>query len=218
MIETIATAAAFGFAAGFMPGPLQTFLLLQTLRHGPRAGAWVLPAPLVSDGPIIAVCLLVLTRVGDDLLRLLSFAGGAFLLYLAFESWRSLRQPVQAADGDGGSSATDTGAGSGRLAILWRATLANGLGPGPWLFWGTVMGPMLVQHWRRSALEAAAFLAAFYGTMLAVLSVVLLLFATARRRGPRLARVGGWIGLVLLLGFAVVLMLFGAGVIDRYGL
>ena len=58
MLDGIAPAFGFGFVAGVMPGPLQSFLLLQTLQRGARGGAWILPAPLLSDGPIIAVCVL----------------------------------------------------------------------------------------------------------------------------------------------------------------
>ena len=34
MLDAIAPAIGFGLVAGLMPGPLQTFLLLQTLRCG----------------------------------------------------------------------------------------------------------------------------------------------------------------------------------------
>lgn len=103
MLDGLAPALAFGFIAAVMPGLLQTFLLLQSLRRGVRGGAWVVPAPLVSGGPVIAVCLLVLSRAGEGLLRGLAFAGGLFLLYLAWESWRVLHR--SAAGGENRSAA-----------------------------------------------------------------------------------------------------------------
>ncbi len=215
MLEALLPALGFGFVAGVMPGPLQTFLLLQTLQRGARGGAWILPAPLLSDGPIIAVCLLVLSQAGPGLLRGLSLAGGLFLLYLVRESWRTLRHPDEAAVDERMRSGAAQHSGPSMLA---RATLINALGPGPWIFWGTVMGPMLIQQWRVSAGHGLAFLAAFYGTFLAVLAVLLLLFSFARRLGPRIARAGTWLGLALLILFAAGLILFGIGAIDRYGL
>ena len=223
MVDAIAPALAFGFVAGVMPGPLQTFLFLQTLQRGARGGAWILPAPLLSDGPIIAVCLLVLSQVGPAWLRGLSLAGGLFLLYLARESWLSLRVGPKggeedAFDGEVDERLRSVVARHRGSALLARAVLINGLGPGPWLFWGTVMGPLLIQLWRQSPGRGVAFLVAFYGTLVGLLTTQLLLFSFARRLGPRVARAGTWLGLVLLLVFAVLLILFGIGAIDRYGL
>ncbi len=217
MLDAIVPALGFGFVAGVMPGPLQTFLLLQTLQRGARGGMWILPAPLLSDGPIIAVCLLVLSQAGQGLLRGLSLAGGLFLVYLARESWQGLRVSPE------GDAAVDervrsVAAKHDGWALTARAALINALGPGPWIFWGTVMGPMLVQLWRASTAHGVAFLATFYGTLIAMLAAQLLLFAFARRLGPRIARAGTWLGLALLILFAIVLILFGIGAIDRYGL
>jgi threonine/homoserine/homoserine lactone efflux protein len=214
MLEAIVPAFGFGVVAGLMPGPLQTFLLLKTLERGARGGLWVVPSPLLSDGPIIALCLLVLSRVGEGWLRALSVAGGLFLLYLARDSWRALSRDDAEVDERVASAASRY---SGP-ALLVRAALLNALGPGPWLFWGTVMGPMLIRHWRVSAGHGVAVLATFYGTLLALLVAQLLLFSYARRLGPRIARAGTWLGIALLVVFAALLLLFGTGAIDRYGI
>ena len=77
---------------------------------------------------------------------------------------------------------------------------------------------MLIQLWRASPGRGLAFLAAFYGTLVAMLTVQLLLFSFARRLGPKIARAGTWLGLGLLVVFAALLILFGLGVIERYSL
>lgn len=214
MLESLAPAFGLGFIAGVMPGPLQTFLMLQTLQRGARGGAWVVPSPLLSDGPVIAVCLLALSQAGPRLLRGLALAGGLFLVYLARESWRSLHRDADSVD----TRIRRVASGYQGWALLGRAVMVNLLGPGPWLFWGTVTGPLLVQQWRLSAGRGLAFLAAFYGTFLALLVVQLLLFAYARRLGPRVTRAGSWAGMALLGVFAALLVLYGLGVIERYGL
>ena len=212
MLEALAPALGFGFVAGVMPGPMQTFLLLKTLERGARGGAWVVPAPLLSDGPIIAVCLLVLSRVDESWLRVLSFAGGLLLLYLAFESQRALRRNESTDDSVQAVAARHQGP-----ALLVRAALLNMLNPAPWLFWGTVTGPILIQLWRDAPVHGLMFLAAFYGALLGLLLVQLLLFSYARRLGSKIARAGTWLGIALLLVFATLLLLFGVGAIDRYG-
>jgi threonine/homoserine/homoserine lactone efflux protein len=174
----------------------------------------VLPAPLLSVGPIIAVCLLVLSQAGEVLLRALAFCGGLFLVYLVVDTWRGLRRGEATVDGRLDVAAAAT---SG-WKITARAVLINGLGPGPWLFWGTVMGPMLIEHWRLSAGRALAFLGLFYGILIGLLGIQLALFAYARRLGSRVARAGTWLGMALLAVFAAVLAAYGAGIIDRFGL
>lgn len=211
MLDGLAPAVAFGFIAGVMPGPLQTFLFLQSLRRGLGA-LWVVPAPLVSDGPIIIVCLLVLQQAREGLLRGLAAAGGLFLVYLAWESWRGLRREVAA------DERVQSLVGRHGWALLARAATINFLGPAPWVFWGTVMGPLLVSEWRQSAGRGLAFLAVFYGTFLAIMVAELVLFSSARRLGPRIARAGTWLGIALLAVFAVLLLLYGAGVTDRHGI
>ncbi len=214
MLDAIVPALGFGFVAGVMPGPLQTFLFLQTLQRGAAGGAWILPAPLISDGPVIAVCVLLLSQAGPQWLRGLSLAGGLLLLYLARESWHALARGDQEID----ERLREVAAKHTGPALLARAVLINALGPGPWLFWATVMGPMLIQLWRVSAGHGVAFLATFYGTLVSMLAGQLMLFAFARRLGPKIARAGTWLGLALLVAFAALLILFGMGVIERYGL
>lgn len=214
MLESLAPAFGLGFIAGVMPGPLQTFLMLQTLQRGPRAGAWVVPSPLISDGPIIAACLLVLSQAGPRLLRGLALLGGLFLIHLARESWRSLKGEADPTD----SRVREVAAGYQGPALLGRAVLVNMLSPGPWIFWGTVTGPLLVQQWRLSAGRGVAFLAAFYGTLMALLVAQLLIFAFARRFGPRVTSAGAWLGMALLAVFAGLLILYSLGMIERYSL
>ncbi len=220
MLDNIAPAFGFGFIAGVMPGPLQTFLLVQTLQRGARGGAWILPAPLISDGPIIVVCLLLLSQFNQGWLRGLSLLGGLFLIYLARESWRELKatQPTARDDAVADDEVRNIAAKYSGWALTGRAALINALGPGPWLFWGTVMGPLTIQLWRVSPGHGLAALGAFYSMLVGLLTVQLLVFSYARRLGPKFARAGTWLGIVLLIGFAVLLILFGVGAIDRYGL
>ena len=82
----------YGFAAAAQPGPLQTYLISQTLRKGWRRTLPAAFAPLFSDGPIIALSLLILSQIPPWLQRSLYIAGGLFVLYLAYgvyKSWKN---------------------------------------------------------------------------------------------------------------------------------
>jgi hypothetical protein len=47
-----------------------------------------------------------------------------------------------------------------------KAALVNALGPGPYLFWGLIAGPILLAGWRVSPGHAISFLVGFYGTLI----------------------------------------------------
>jgi len=65
----------YGLAAASQPGPLQTYLVSQSVTRGWRRTLPAALAPLVSDGPIIALCLLVLSKVPAWLDRFLYIGG-----------------------------------------------------------------------------------------------------------------------------------------------
>jgi threonine/homoserine/homoserine lactone efflux protein len=155
---------------------------------------------LLSDGPIIALCLLVLSRVPDWLQRLLHFASGLFLFYLSYSAYRSwqcfdnsqLTAPQPASRG------------------ILQAALMNALSPGPYLYWTLVTGPILLAGWRQSPALGAGFLIAFYATMIAGLTAIVLVFGMARNLGPRVTRALLGLSAIALLGFGLYQLLLGA--------
>ena len=82
----------YGLAAAAQPGPFQTYLISQTLTKGWKRTLPAALAPLLSDGPIIALCLLVLSQVPPWLQKLLYFAGGLFVLYLAYGTYKTWKR------------------------------------------------------------------------------------------------------------------------------
>ncbi len=168
-METLATAFALGFTAGISPGPLLTVVITSTLERGFGAGVRVAIAPALTDGPIIAIALLVLKDLPTDWLRGITTAGGAFVIWIGIQTVRSARHELRLGD-EPGSSMRDLG----------RGVLVNLLNPHPWLFWLTVGGPLLIAAWRDGILWAAGFLAVFYG--LIVGCKIVLAWITARGR------------------------------------
>jgi threonine/homoserine/homoserine lactone efflux protein len=158
-------------------------------------------APLLSDGPIIVLALFALSRLDADLLRLVRIAGGLFLLYLAWGACRSIGK----AGGDGGE---DPRPARGWAAVLKGAAL-NALNPAPYLFWGTVGGPILLGAFRTHGTFGAAFLIGFYGTLLGGCAAIIRLFGAAGRLTPRARKLLGALSASALLGFG--LFQLGAG-------
>lgn len=168
----------FGFAAAVQPGPFQTYLISQTLLKGWRRTLIAALAPLVSDGPIIALCLLVLSQVPAWLERILYFAGGLFVLYLAVGAYRSWRQFDASTSHEQAVSSQS----------LWKAALMNALSPGPYIFWSLVTGPILLQGWRESPVLGAGFMLGFYSAMIFSLGAIILVFGLTRQLEPKVNR------------------------------
>lgn len=182
----------YGLAAAAQPGPFQTYIISQTLTRGWKRTLPAALAPLVSDGPIIALCLLVLSQIPLWLKKFLYIAGGAFILYLAYGAYKSWK------DFDSNIPSPETGT---QQSVL-KAALTNALSPGPYIFWSLVTGPILLKGWREAPIHGIGFLAGFYVTIVSSLLALILVFGTAAKLGPKVNRI--------LLGIsAVALFCFG---------
>ena len=207
MIAYLTQGLILGGTAAAQPGPLQAFLLSQTLKNGWRRTIWAAFAPLISDGPILLLVLLALTRLPDWLLILLRIGGGLFLLYLAWGAYRAFRL-VQSARLNQSEERT------AHQGIL-KAALMNFLSPNPYIFWGTIAGPILITAWRETAVNGLAFILGFYGSLIGGFMAFVLLFATARRLDARLNRILSGISAVALFLFGLYQLYLGVAALLR---
>jgi threonine/homoserine/homoserine lactone efflux protein len=178
MLTYLVLGMTYAFAAAVQPGPLQAYAIAQTLRHGWRRALPAAFSPLLSDGPIIVLVLLALSRLPAWLVPAVRLAGGVLLLFFAFLAargwWRfDAARPAPA---------------TVRPRSLLGAALVNLASPGPYLGWSLVMGPLLLKGWREAPANGVALLAGFYGVMVTAMVVIILLAGAARGLGPRANR------------------------------
>ena len=83
-----------------------------------------------------------------------------------------------------------------------KAAFVNLLGPGPYLGWSLVMGPLLLEGWRKAPINGIVLVAGFYSTMVISLAVLIYIFASARKLGPKVTRITATISIVGLVCFA----------------
>jgi threonine/homoserine/homoserine lactone efflux protein len=190
---------ALGLSAAASPGPFQAYLISQALSGGWRRAAPVAFAPLISDGPIIIGALLLLDQLPPVFLRIISFAGGIFVLYLAWGLWKQWRLAAPTAEVE---SANPSATVPRDAQVLWRGVMMNLLSPGPYTFWTLVTGPILLAATHQSWLHAGAFLGGFYAALIGGMLVIASVFHIARQLGPRLVR-------FLLLASVAILTIFG---------
>ena len=187
-----------GFAASVQPGPLTAYLISQALSSGWRKALPAAAAPLLSDGPIAVLVLLVLTRVPPGFVHWLRLLGGGFLLFLAAGAARNwLRYDLTALP-----------APQAQRGLLKAATI-NLLNPGAYLGWSFVIGPALLKGWREAPARGVAVVVAFYGAMIATNAGIVLLFHLTRALGPRVNRVLIGVSALGLAGFGAYQLWLG---------
>lgn len=186
--------ATLGFSVAIAPGPLQAYLMSHAHRYGARRTLPLIIAPVLSDVPIIALVLLALTQLPEWLLRALQIGGGMVLLYLAWETFDTFRRHVHQPE-------PPTASQTGQSII--KAALMNAISPGPYVFWGTIAGPLFLRGLSLDPALGWLFLAAFGLALVAGLVVYILASSSTRHLSPQAAP---------LVNGAIVLVLIGFGV------
>ncbi len=198
MLEALGTGLLFGLSAGLAPGPLFALVIAQTLRFGAGAGVRVALAPLITDLPIVAGCVLLVGSAASlgGVTAVISLAGAIFVASLALDTWRAA--PA--------GSAGEHEAAAPRSWI--RGITVNLLSPHPYLFWLLVGAPMLVASVATSGVGGgAAFITGFYGSLVG--SKITLALLTAR--AGRLVAGRGW--QLTMRALALLLAVFAAGLL-----
>ena len=143
-----------GAVEGFKPGPLQTLVITETLKRDWKAGLKVTLAPLVTDGPIILLCALVVSSLSNygQFFAFISFAGAIFLLYMAYETF--IINEVQIDEGNSGNSP------------FYKGIITNLLNPNPYVYWTLIGSPFLIKAFEEDAFMPFVFLFSFFLTFI----------------------------------------------------
>ncbi len=193
-MDVVAKGSLLGLAAGFSPGPLTVLVIAETLRHGLRSGLQVAIAPILTDIPIILLAMLALEHLVSIPLAFgaVSLAGGVFLLWLGYGSMRV-----------GGVRISST---SEQPHSIRRGIAINLLNPNPYVFWVSVGVPTILAALSVSWTYAAAFLGAFFFSIVGSKALLARLVHGSRTfmQGRAYLWIMRLLG-VLLMGYAVLL-------------
>ncbi len=200
MVNNILIGFSYALSAGLQPGPLQAFFLAKVAEQGWRRTLPAAFAPLISDGPIALVSILLLNILPETFRNLLQLAGGFLLLYFAWNAFRNWRE----------DQVVDFGESESTPKTVFQAALINLLNPNPYLGWSLVMGPAVVAAWAKSPGTAISLLLAFYITMIITSMVMIYLMGRALLLGPGARKVMNLISALLLIGLGLY-FLYQAG-------
>ncbi|MGK2860179.1 MAG: LysE family translocator [Thermoanaerobaculia bacterium] len=193
MLSYAILGAAYAFAAAVQPGQFQAYVIAQAIAHGWRRTLPAALAPLLSDVFIVALVLAILTQIPPLFLLVLRLAGGFFLLYLAWGAFRTYRN----------AAAAEAAPPSAAHKTVLEAAFVNVLNPNPYLAWALVLGPLLLEAWKKSPSYGVALVGAFYLTIIVATAAIILLAALARSFGPKVSRALVGISAVALFCFAL---------------
>ncbi len=200
MVNNILIGISYALSAGLQPGPLQAFFLAKVAEQGWRRTLPAAFAPLISDGPIALVSILLLNILPETFRNLLQLAGGFLLLYFAWNAYRNWRE----------DQVIEFGESESTPKTVFQAALINLLNPNPYLGWSLVMGPTVVAAWAKSPGTAVSLLLAFYITMITTSMVMIYLMGRTLLLGPGARKVMNLISALLLVGLGLY-FLYQAG-------
>jgi threonine/homoserine/homoserine lactone efflux protein len=198
---SVLTGLGLGIALAGAPGPVQAILLNEALRGGARRGfRAMLGANLMFGVLLLALAFGVAIAVpGELLLKLLKVVGGAFIVFLGVDGFRSAGQALQSSEQTSEKRSLPPAA-RGALAVI--------LNPPAWLFLATAASSLMA-----SASHAG-------GTGAAVLAALALLLGVAAGDGTLvlagglgLRRARSDLGRNVRRGLSLVLALIGLSLI-----
>ena len=210
--QFVIPAMSFAFSATTVPGPLTAYIVNTTLTHGWRKALLVVIAPLLTDAPIIILMTFILGQMPPEVLNIIRIGGGGLLLYIAYGAWQQYQSDI-VFDHVDESSKNDNIQSWQR--VMMTGVMMNYLSPGPYLFWATVNGPLLISALEISVGHAIVFLMAFYGTFLVGLSGWVFLFHQIGQTNDRYLRIIILLTIGLLIWFGTSLIMSGIG-LDSY--
>lgn len=155
-----------GFSSGISPGPLLALTISETLKFGIKTGLKVAAVPILTDAPIVAGSILILSELSDlnNMLAIISIVGAIFLLYFGIENLRI--------------KLDDANLDKSKFSSVQKAIIANFLNPNPYLFWIAIGAPLFLGGINVSIWNGIIFIFTFY--LMLVGSKMLIVFIGAR--------------------------------------
>ncbi len=150
MIDIVFAGLLLGIYAGLSPGPMLFLVVSQTIKHDFKEGSKIAFSPLISDIPIIILSLILITFLEgyNSILGIIFIAGGLYLVYLAYGSFKFKPRDVDVE--------------LNKPKSLRKGVTLNLLNPSPYIFWITVGSPIIIPAYIINPIGPLEFIISFY--------------------------------------------------------
>ena len=161
MGDILFTIITLSFIVAITPGPLLALIISETLKHGKGNGIKISLAPFLTDLPILFVTIFILSKLQDMniILGLISLFGAGYLTYLGVESVKTKKIHLQTT--------------SGSKSIM-KGIITNFLNPNPYIFYFSIMSPIIVKAMKINFLYGPLSVMIFLGFFVAVMIAITL--------------------------------------------
>jgi len=162
-------AVSLGLIEGIKPGPLMAVVISETVRHGWRAGLKVACAPLITDGPVIllAVLLYGALALNAGWQAGLGLLGAAVLLWLGIDCLRTSNEELELGEVEQEHS-------------LRKGIITNLSNPNMYLYWSLIGAPFLLDAYAEQPLLPFVFVAGFFTALISLKILIALLVDRSR--------------------------------------
>lgn len=150
-MDLLLLGAGMGMVGGTLPSPLHMIALAQAAMGRWGRALFVLTVPpLIVDGVFLIVTFFFSFLFSLNIVHYVAYVGGVVLiLYAGYSLWELRHKaPEESAN-----------ASAFTVAGITVATLAEVATPGNWIFWITIVGPILAEGRVRGSLHVAPFFA-----------------------------------------------------------
>lgn len=136
-------------------------MISETIKHGKGNGIKIGLAPLVTDFPILMISVFVLSKLEslNILLGIISFFGAAYLVYLAIGNIMIKK--------------IDTKISSKNISVA-KGIIANFLNPNPYIFFFSIISPLIIKQMKENILYGPLFVVVFLGVFVVCNTILVL--------------------------------------------
>lgn len=207
LLSSMTPGILFGLASGFLPGPLHTLVIVQTLKYDTREGLKVAFAPIFTDLPIIIISYFLLNRLADFefIIGLISLFGGLYVLFMAYECIQTGPVELKGPDEDAQS--------------IKKGKIVNFLNPHPYLFWMSVGMPLIIKLQGENLLAPVLFITSLYSALVGSKMLVAVIVGKSQMflQGNSYLYILRFLGAMLAV-FALILVKDAADLLGIFGL
>ena len=167
MEEFISKILLLSFIAAVTPGPLMALLISETLKHGKTSGLKIAITPFFADLPIMLIGIFVLSKLENinDVLGIISLFGACYLLYLAYGCITTKNVHLQT---------------KANPKSFTKGIIANFLNPNPYIFYFSILAPIIIRAMKINPLYAPLSVVVFLGLFVLIMIIIVLFVHTAK--------------------------------------